>query len=103
MIFVRIIDEQGFFISDEFVDELTPKTIETPCPAGFYHPKWDGEKWVEGGQAPEPTIPEPTDIEVLQAENQKLKERIVATEQIAAETSNTQQQLLELLIEMEVI
>lgn len=101
--FVRLIDENGLFIEDDFVEELTEFTIETPCPAGFYLPKWDGEKWVEGGQAPEPVPIIPTEIEILQTENQKLKERIVATEQIAAETSNTQQQLLELLIEMEVI
>lgn len=50
--FVRIIDEKGMFICDDFADELTELTIETPCPNGFYHPKWDGEKWVEGGAAP---------------------------------------------------
>ena len=48
MKFVRIIDENGLFVEDAFVEELTDKTIETPCPSGFYHPKWDGTKWVEG-------------------------------------------------------
>lgn len=48
MIFVRLIDENGMFIADEFVNELTEFTIETPCPSGFYHPKWNGESWVEG-------------------------------------------------------
>ena len=48
MIYVRIIGKNGLFIEDAFVDELTELTIETPCPNGFYHPKWDGEKWVEG-------------------------------------------------------
>ena len=51
--FVRIIDSNGFFIEDAFVDELTEFTIETPCPEGFYLPKWDGEKWVEGKTADE--------------------------------------------------
>jgi len=60
MYFVRIIDSNGLFVCDDFVDELTEFTIETPCSPGFYLPKWDGEKWVEGGQAPEPTTPEPT-------------------------------------------
>ena len=46
--FVRVIDDNGIFIEDAFVDELTDRTIETPCPEGFYHPKWNGEKWVEG-------------------------------------------------------
>ena len=48
MKYVRIIDEQGYFIEDAFVEELTEFTIEQECPQGFYLPKWDGEKWVEG-------------------------------------------------------
>ena len=48
MYFVRMIDEQGKFVMDAFVDELTQYTIEEPCPAGFYHPKWDGSQWIEG-------------------------------------------------------
>ena len=71
--FVRIVDENGFFIEDAFVDELTEFTIETPCPAGFYKPKWDGENWVEGLtqaeidviKAPKPQAP--TDIELIDA------------------------------------
>jgi len=65
--FVRIIDENGFFVCDDFVDELTEFTIETPCPPGFYLPKWDGKKWVEGGQAPEQTTPTPTDTDRITA------------------------------------
>jgi hypothetical protein len=60
MIFVRTIDSNGLFVEDTFVDELTDSTIETPCPDGFYLPKWDGEKWVEGGTAPTPQPTEPT-------------------------------------------
>ena len=48
MIYVRLIDEDGMFISDEFVEELTEFTVETPCPSGFYHPRWNGTEWVEG-------------------------------------------------------
>lgn len=48
MHFVRIIDESGLFIRDDFVEELTELTIETPCPEGFYLPRWNGGKWVEG-------------------------------------------------------
>ena len=51
--FVRIIDNNGFFVEDAFVDELTEFTIETPCPDGFYLPKWDGTQWVEGKTADE--------------------------------------------------
>ena len=48
MIYVRLIDEDGMFISDEFVEELTEFTIEEVCPSGFYHPRWNGTEWVEG-------------------------------------------------------
>lgn len=69
MKFVRIIDENGLFVEDAFVDELTDRTIETPCPSGFYRPKWDGAQWIEGGTAPEAAEPAPT-----------LEERVAATE-----------------------
>lgn len=88
MIFVRIINENGFFIGDDFVasynDDGTATLsdgtvvplntiVETPCPPGFYWPQWDGvwdggnlkwndgAKWVEGGTAPEPPPPLPMD------------------------------------------
>ena len=75
--FVRIIDENGLFIEDAFVDELTEFTIETPCPDGFYHPKWDGSKWVEGGVAPEPTPQPPTAEERLEALESAMLEMIL--------------------------
>ena len=60
MIFVRIIDNNGFFVEDAFVESLTDVDgnpistyIETPCPDGFYLPKWDGTQWVEGKTAEE--------------------------------------------------
>lgn len=65
--FVRLIDENGMFLEDAFVDELTEFTIETPCPDGFILPRWDGAQWVEGGTAPEPITTEPTLEERLQA------------------------------------
>lgn len=45
------VDKQGFFIEDIILedDDITPSDcIETGCPDGFYKPKWNGEKWVEG-------------------------------------------------------
>jgi hypothetical protein len=48
VIFVRIIDENGLFIEDGFVEELSEFTIETPVPQGLYKPKWDGTQWIEG-------------------------------------------------------
>ena len=69
MKFVRLIDENGLFLEDAFVDEITNRTIETPCPEGFYRPKWNGTEWVEGltqeeidaitaGAVSEPTLEE---------------------------------------------
>lgn len=71
--FVHVIDENGFFIRDDFADELTEYTIKTHCPDGFYLPKWDGEKWVEGlteeelAMTPQPAAATPTAEERLQA------------------------------------
>lgn len=71
MNYVRIIDENGLFVEDAFVDELTEFTVETPCPAGFYLPRWDGSQWVEGGTVPETATPELTlDEKVVQLAEQ---------------------------------
>lgn len=45
----------GNFIEDVFSDSPSPGLIAVPCPAGFILPRWDGERWVEGGIAPPPT------------------------------------------------
>jgi len=44
-----------------------------------------------------------TEMELLQEENDKLKTRLYATESIMAETSATQEMLIELLLELEVM
>jgi hypothetical protein len=78
---LKINTETGMFIEDVILPSVPtvtvndpdgnpaqipdPQYITTPCPAGFYWPRWDGEKWVEGGEAPVPVEPEPTDSEVL--------------------------------------
>ena len=58
---LRIIDkETKLFIRDDFdFEEETEIGLETAQAQGFYWPKWNGTEWVEGGQAPEPTEPEP--------------------------------------------
>ena len=38
-------------------DELDQQYVEEAPAQGFYLPKWNGTEWVEGGQAPEPTVP----------------------------------------------
>lgn len=67
MKYVRLIDQNGLFIEDDFVEELTPLTIETVCPEGFILPKWDfaNEVWTEGGVVPVPIAPEQTTEERL--------------------------------------
>ena len=57
----QIIDKQTkLFIRDDFdFDEETEIGLEVEPAQGFYWPKWNGTKWVEGGTAPEPVEPEP--------------------------------------------
>jgi hypothetical protein len=47
----RKINELGYFVEDvilDGVDTIPNNFIEIKCPSGFYAPKWDGKKWVEG-------------------------------------------------------
>ena len=64
---LRIIDkETNLFIRDDFTyDPETEIGLDVEPAQGLYVPKWDGEKWVETGQAPEPTPQEPTELELL--------------------------------------
>ena len=64
---LRIIDKQThLFLRDDFTfDEKTEIGLDTEPSQGLYAPKWDGEKWIETGQAPEPTPQEPTELELL--------------------------------------
>lgn len=55
-IYRKINTTTGLFIEDVLLGNIPtmedgisdPQYIEAPCPDGFYHPKWDGGKWVEG-------------------------------------------------------
>lgn len=53
----------GNFLEDVRFESEPPiddgSYISAPVPQGFYWPKWDGAKWIEGGQALEPSEPEP--------------------------------------------
>ena len=46
----RIINKQtGMFLRDDFTfNKETEIGLEVTPAQGFYHPKWDGEKWIEG-------------------------------------------------------
>ena len=54
----RLIDDNGMFVEDVLLDThpTDPHYIKTPCPDGFYHPRWDGTRWIEGGRTPEPVV-----------------------------------------------
>ena len=73
-LFRKIDTATGLFIEDVLLmDGFTgnDEFINTEVPQGFYWPKWNGTEWVEGGVAPGPTPPVPTDVE-----------RIVAIEEV---------------------
>jgi hypothetical protein len=83
------IDDDGFYVEPVIVsdnDELDGNLIETPIPEGFYRPKWDGEKWVEGlsqeeiEQLKQQNQPQPSEVELLKQENAELKQRLEAAE-----------------------
>ena len=76
----RITDLQGFFIRDDFTfDEETEIGLEVTPAQGFYHPKWDGEKWIEGL----------TEAEITAIKNQSVEVATESTlEQKVAELQN---------------
>jgi len=52
--------------------EILKDCIEVLCPEGFYKPKWDGEKWIEGLTQSEidtlkNTVEKPTQEEILRS------------------------------------
>lgn len=75
----RVIDRKsGMFIRDDFsYNEETEIGLEVTPAQGFYHPKWDGERWIEGGVAPEPTPQPPTAEERLEALEMALLEVVL--------------------------
>lgn len=45
------IDSNGYFVEDVILEseEITPiDCIEIECHEGFYKPKWNGSRWIEG-------------------------------------------------------
>lgn len=59
MLYRKIDTETGLFIEDVILDSVptividdelipNPQYIDVPVADGFYHPKWNGEKWIEG-------------------------------------------------------
>ena len=84
----RIINKQtGMFLRDDFTFDIeTEIGLEVTPAQGFYHPKWDGEKWIEGLM----------EAEILAIKNQSVE---VATEQqitLEQQVTELQNQLDEL-------
>ena len=89
----RKIDENGLFVEDVILEEqpmieqegimkLDPRYIDVPVPSGFFHPRWDGKKWVEGlseEEIKELTKPRPKEL--------SLEERLEQTEQLLQATT----------------
>ena len=62
------IDETGYILGIIQVDgDSAGRYVEIPYQGGLYVPRWNGTEWIEGGIAPEPTVPEPTIEERLNA------------------------------------
>ena len=70
----RIIEkETKLFIRDDFdFDEETEIGLDVEPAQGFYLPRWNGTEWVEGGVAPEPTIPVLTEVARIKAMEEAL-------------------------------
>ena len=80
---LRIINKQtGVFLRDDFTfDENTEIGLEVTPAQGFYLPKWDGEKWIEGL----------TEAKILAIKNQSiettptLEQQVVELQQVIVE------------------
>lgn len=66
---------------------------------------WDFEqqKWVGVGKQRPIEVQQQSEMEILKEENELLKNKLQTTEHMARETSQAQQELVELLIDMGVI
>ena len=52
--------------------QLDPQYVEEAPPQGLYLPRYLNGVWVEGGVAPEPTPPVPTEVERIEAVEEAL-------------------------------
>lgn len=56
---IKIDLETGLMVGIVHPSEHGDDIVETPCDIPYYLPKWNGTEWMEGGQVPEPVVPEP--------------------------------------------
>ena len=71
-VLVDVTDEEGIITQVEEIRplldgegnaQLDPQYVEEAPPQGLYLPRYLNGVWVEGGVAPEPTPPTPTEVE----------------------------------------
>lgn len=74
---VTVVDVERPVLDENDQPIPDPHYISEPVPQGFYHPRWDGERWVEGlsqGQIDElknqPIEPSPEDVKIKVLEQQ---------------------------------
>ena len=94
------VNPNGFIDSREavFLDEEPPSYVVMSEPQNtLKKPKWTGSEWVEGYIE---EIKEPTELELLQQENEQLKTEI---EQHKLEVNVTTQAIFELALEIETL
>ena len=87
----RITDLIGLFLRDDF--DFNPETeigLEVEPAQGFYLPKWDGEKWIEGL----------TEAEILAIKNQSVEVVTEPTPTIEQQVAELQNQLDELRLKL---
>lgn len=92
-------DEEGNVTKEAVFEEVA----RNPLPVGTLEEERDFEYSEERGWFEAGKIPQSSEIQILKEENEFLKGKLQTTEHIARETSQAQQELLELLIEMGVI
>lgn len=102
-IYLANLEENVYYNGEEWL-EIDFNYVELQPPNAKVM-QWVSGNWIVIEDYPiEPISPhEPTDIEILQEENNKLKTRLYETEIATAETSSMQEELIMLLIEMGVI
>lgn len=84
-VLVDVTNEEGIITQVEEIQplldaegntQLDPQYVEEAPPQGLYLPRWTGTEWVEGGFAPEPTIPQLSTDEKLT----QMAEQLVITQ-----------------------
>ncbi len=99
MFFCKIDQVTGLWLEDTIHDappvndtgEHDPTYIAVPCPEGFYLPRWDGGRWVEGKT--------PQEIAVAQGISDPQKSTEEKLDELAANVTDAMTAIMVLSIE----